>query len=105
MNDKVRLVRTCAACPEQYEVFLGSTQIGYLRLRWGWFRGDYPDVGGETVLSVATKGQGSFTEDEREPLLTRAVWPLLLAHFREATATTQFPTVRDLFTVEEEIGG
>jgi plasmid stability protein len=31
----VRLVRTCFACPEQYDAFIGEEKVGYLRLRHG----------------------------------------------------------------------
>jgi hypothetical protein len=43
------LVLTCAACPEQYDVFFEDFQIGYLRLRHGSFRADYPECMGTTV--------------------------------------------------------
>lgn len=33
----MRTVRTCEACPEQYDVFDGPVNVGYLRLRWGNF--------------------------------------------------------------------
>lgn len=70
----LRLVCTSPACPEQYDVFdPQGTQIGYLRLRHGRFRADYPDCGGETVYVSNTKGDGVFEEDERIPELTNAV--------------------------------
>ena len=70
-----RLVLTCPACPEQYEVFDGSTreQIGYLRLRHGYFRADVPECGGETVYEANPRGDGAFDEDERLGYLTKAV--------------------------------
>ena len=37
------LVRTCYACPEQYDVFFHDFQIGYLRLRHGNFTAEYPE--------------------------------------------------------------
>lgn len=40
---------TCGACPEQYDVYLEGDQVGYVRLRWGTLRCDYPDVGGEMI--------------------------------------------------------
>jgi len=73
--DGCRLVLTCSACPEQYEVFDDTTreQIGYLRLRHGWFRADVPCCGGETVYEAATIGDGVFAEEERMPQLAAAV--------------------------------
>ena len=32
------VIQTCGACPEQYDVFLGDKQIGYVRLRGGALR-------------------------------------------------------------------
>lgn len=74
------IVQTCAACPEQYEVFLGDQQIGYLRLRHGTFRADYPDCGGLTVYEIAALGDGVFEPLEREPHMLLAVRALLKRH-------------------------
>lgn len=70
-----RLICTCSACPEQYEVFHNQSRqhIGYLRLRHGKFRADYPDCGGESVYDATTKGDGNFEDDERMEHLTNAV--------------------------------
>ena len=65
---------TCSACPEQYDVFVNGDQIGYLRLRHGVFRADYPDVGGHTVYTTNTVGDGCFDNAaEREKELTAAI--------------------------------
>ncbi len=74
------IVQTCAACPEQYEVFLEDQQIGYLRLRHGTFRADYPDCGGITVYETTTLGDGVFEPLEREPHMLLAVMALLKQH-------------------------
>lgn len=72
-----RLVCTCGACPEQYDVFnKDGDKVGYLRLRHGHFRADFPDCGGETVYKSDTKGDGSFAEDERLSELTKAITAL-----------------------------
>lgn len=72
--DGLNLVCTSAACPEQYDVFDSSgKQVGYLRLRHGKFRADFPDCGGETVYESHPKGDGIFFEDERESELKKAV--------------------------------
>lgn len=74
----LKLVCTCGACPEQYDVYdANDKQVGYLRLRHGRFRADYPDCGGETVYESQTKGDGIFTEEERIPELTKAIHALL----------------------------
>jgi hypothetical protein len=69
-----RLMRTCFACPEQYDVYdnLGQ-QVAYFRLRHGGFRVDVPDVGGEQVYTANPKGDGIFEDDERVKYLTEAI--------------------------------
>lgn len=71
------LKMTCGACPEQYDVFDSEgKQVGYLRLRHGYFRADYPDCGGSAVYRHAFDDdwKGLFDSDEeREFFLTEAV--------------------------------
>lgn len=55
MNYKIKglnFVQTCEACPEQYDVFdaAGVELVGYVRLRHGCLRADYPTCGDETVF-------------------------------------------------------
>jgi hypothetical protein len=76
------LVKTCSACPEQYDAMMGDRQVGYLRLRGGQFRVDFPECGGETIFRASPKGDGIFEDDEREFYLdaairaiARKVWP------------------------------
>lgn len=84
MEERVRLVQTCGACPEQYDVFHpDGRRIGYLRLRHGTFRADYPDCGSRTVYTAHPEGDGIFQAHERERFLTEAVDALLKAD-REA---------------------
>ncbi len=75
-----KLVMTCQACPEQYEVFFEGFQIGYLRLRGGSFKAIYPDVGGELVFTASPKGDGVFQEAERFKYLKAAVTALIDKH-------------------------
>ena len=70
--DDIKLVKTCEACPEQYDAFLDGEQIGYLRLRHGFFRVEHPDSGGAVVYTDNPKGDGCFESHEREYYLTRA---------------------------------
>ncbi len=51
LGKQYRIVQTCIAAPEQYDVFLGSLEVGYLRLRNGKFRADYKAGPTETVYS------------------------------------------------------
>jgi hypothetical protein len=69
----ITLQKTCSACPEQYDAYLGTRQVGYLRLRHGYFRVDFPKCGGETLLGMPTKGDGIFEDDEREACLDLAI--------------------------------
>lgn len=62
----VELVRTCSACPEQYDLFRESRQIGYLRLRHGHYTVSHPDHLGRTVHEAYTRGDGTFDANERE---------------------------------------
>ena len=63
---------TCSGCPEQYDVFdSNGNQVGYVRLRWGYLRVDYPHHGGEVIYDYEFSDgwKGSFTEEEREHYL------------------------------------
>jgi hypothetical protein len=63
----IALKLICSVCPEQYDAFLGDRKVGYLRLRWGEFRVDCPDCGGETIYCVQFGDplQGAFDNDEQ----------------------------------------
>lgn len=63
---------TCCGCPEQYEVFdSNGNQMGYVRLRWGYLRVEYPEYGGEVIYDheFSDGWKGMLTEDEREHYL------------------------------------
>lgn len=71
--NQIELVMTCAACPEQYDAFYKGKQVGYLRLRHGEFRVDFPTCGDETIFySEEMQGDGMFEDDEREHFLMKA---------------------------------
>jgi hypothetical protein len=70
--DGLRLMLTCSAYPEQYDVFKGDQQVAYLRLR-GHFTVEMPDVGGDLVYEATPEGAGSFEDFERRHFLTVAV--------------------------------
>lgn len=73
--DDIVLVNTCFACPEQYDALLNGEVVGYLRLRWGEFTVDCPNVDGDEILSVTideTGWQGVFNDDTRDYYLTLA---------------------------------
>lgn len=70
---KFILEKTCSACPEQYDVYLNNKQVGYLRLRHGIFRCDFPECGGETIYINYPKGDGEFYDDERDFYIKEAL--------------------------------
>lgn len=83
------LEQTCSAYPEQYDAFIkdafvkeGSEykQIGYLRLRHGYFSVEYPTCGGELVYEAETDGDGMFEDDERDLHLQLAKEALIQRH-------------------------
>ena len=67
------LIETCGACPEQYDVFLNNEQVGYLRLRHGYFYASVPDCCGNVVYKAYPKGDGIFDADERMFYLKNAI--------------------------------
>ena len=70
----ITLIRTCSACPEQYDALLDGKQVGYLRLRHGHFYAQVPDCGeGPIVYTASPNGDGSFDDDERDYYLRHAV--------------------------------
>lgn len=69
---KIQLIKTCGACPEQYDAFVGEKQVGYLRMRHGVFTVSYPDARGEIVYEAQPNGDGMFEPDEREKYLNDA---------------------------------
>ncbi|ENW41096.1 MULTISPECIES: hypothetical protein [Acinetobacter] len=72
-TDEIELVKTCDESPEQYIAVFQGQQIGYLRLRHGEFRVDYPDCGDETIYySQEMLGDGKFEDSEREHFLLKA---------------------------------
>ena len=75
MNAK--LIKTCDMCPEQYELINESGDIiAYMRLRWGSFTVECPDVGGKVVHSCeyGDEYKGEFNnQQERETELREAI--------------------------------
>lgn len=67
--------KTCAACPEQYDVFKDSEQVGYVRLRDSELRVDVPRCGDLTIMrndlpwDDTDASGGEFEDSEREQWL------------------------------------
>ena len=67
--------KTCDAYPEQYDVYRGAKQVGYVRLRMGNLTVEVPDVGGELIYyknyeKDPAKGY-FYTQEERIGQLRR----------------------------------
>lgn len=62
---ELKFVLTCEACPEQYDVYRGADQVGYVRLRHGGLSVDCPDAAGEQVYyhEFPDHLKGSFEDD------------------------------------------
>lgn len=68
MNIKgLSFIKTCSACPEQYDVEYDGKQVGYIRLRWGGLTAEYPYVGGEIIygVSIGNGWTGEFESEEQ----------------------------------------
>ena len=66
------------ACPEQYDVYpFDSKDIcGYVKIRWGKVRCDYPDAGGETIYQKQIGEdnlQGCFDSHEERMFYLNAI--------------------------------
>ena len=66
----LRLVQTCGACPEQYDVLDGDDYVGVLRLRHGHFSAE---ARGEEVYSASPNGDGIFEYEERDHYIGEAL--------------------------------
>lgn len=69
---KIKLKKTCSACPEQYDAYIKGEKVAYLRLRHGYFATECPDVYGSIVYQACTKGDGIFDDEERKEHLENA---------------------------------
>ena len=55
----LEFVKTCHACPEQYDVYDEHHNIvGYVRLRWGGITCEYPHVFGEVIYTASVSENG-----------------------------------------------
>ena len=57
--------KTCDMCPEQYDVYKGAKQVGYVRLRWGNLTVDFPDALDKLIYHKKFKEEykGCFNDD------------------------------------------
>ena len=72
MTKKYKLIQTCGACPESYDVYLHNNLVGSLRLRHGCFTAQI-DGKYEPVYYGNPKGDGIFEYDERGRYIDEAI--------------------------------
>lgn len=71
---EIQFIKTSGGCPEQYDAFIGEKNIGFLRLRNGFFFVEYK---GKKVYEANPRGDGIFEADERDYYLNeakKAIW-------------------------------
>ena len=81
----LKFVKTCDACPEQYDVTDSiGRQVGYVSLRYGGLRCDYPDVGGETIYYADLDDEwlGEFINEKERKLHLNEIADKLLEKIR-----------------------
>lgn len=101
-REDYELVQTCGACPEQYDVFLDGQQVGYLRLRHGTFRAEYPDCGGAEVYRANPEGDGVFEYEERTHYLNQAIRAIDHRHHGGGSAEEMLERTPMGWTMREE---
>lgn len=75
----VKLVKTCGACPEQYDMYLDGEELGYFRLRHGGYSVEYLPTE-EQVYYAHPKGDGLFDDDERDYYLKKGIKAIIDRH-------------------------
>ena len=72
--ENLKLIETCWACPEQYDVLDPDGDIvGYLRLRHGRFTAHLDDAAGPVVFEGCPNGDGRFDDEERDRYTNQAL--------------------------------
>lgn len=81
------LIKTCYACPEQYDLLDADNNMrAYFRLRHGCFTVNCPDVRGTLVYeSAESEGDGIFEDTERAVFMTRALMAVEAYYAKEAS--------------------
>lgn len=80
--------KTCGFCPEQYDVFLGRKQVGYIRLRHGCLRVDFPKCGGEVIYKKQfgdpfREEKGCFDNDKERQRYLRIIGKKIIKKLKE----------------------
>lgn len=69
LKRELNFVKTCDACPEQYDVFdENGYKVAYVRLRHGWLSVECPTniiTDDNVIFGMSTEGDGSLTSREK----------------------------------------
>lgn len=74
----MKLLQTCRAAPEQYNLIDEGVTIGYLRLRHGHFRAHAYGPSGPCVYETTTIGDGMFDPTERKEHISKAIAAIIM---------------------------
>lgn len=70
-NDKYKVVRTCDACPEQYDIYdKDGHQVAYVRERWEHLTVECPDCGDILVFSADLTDEKQCVKDFEKEIFT-----------------------------------
>ncbi|MEE8737909.1 MAG: hypothetical protein SOI66_03240 [Bifidobacterium sp.] len=100
------LTMTSPASPEQYDVFLGLSQVGYLRFRHGHFWVHYPDVKGKRVYTAKLSedfDHGAFSKEERDTQLTLALDAIVDALIKDKSSDFEHRPAFDYEIDDDEV--
>jgi len=87
--------KTCDMCPEQYDVYKGTKQVGYVRLRWGNLTVDFPNALDKLIYSkdFGNGYKGCFNDDNERILYLKKVAKCIkeeLKHVNKRKSNTKY---------------
>ena len=82
---ELRFEKTSSACPEQYDVFKGGKQVGYIRVRHGVLSCRYPNNHGKTIYAhqFEDEWKGYFDNEEERTFYLEECKNALLKAIKE----------------------
>lgn len=98
----IKFLKTCDFCPEQYDAFIGTSMVGYIRLRHGKLTASYPDIGKDIIYTHIFddyNNKGEFDSDEERIFHLNKIAKLICAqHYPNESCKVFFK----ISTEEEE---
>lgn len=84
--------KTCDMCPEQYDVYKGTKQVGYVRLRWGNLTVDFPDALDKLIYCKKFSGEykykGCFKDDNERMHYLKKIAKCIKGELKNANKRT-----------------